>query len=70
MTRQAAEVALPAKNTCDVYPFSLCSGSAPGEQPVSVGLPAMSEVFRGPAVSLLLLLASCHPSWHSFVFLP
>ena len=37
MTRQASEVALPAKNTCDVYPFSLCSGSAPGEQPVSVG---------------------------------
>ena len=34
------------------------------------GLPATSEVFRGPAVSLLLLLASCHPSWHSFVFLP
>lgn len=33
------------------------------------GLPAMSEVFRGPVVSLLLLLASCHPSWHSFVFL-
>lgn len=59
---QAAEVGLPAQNTCDVYLFPLCSGPETGEQPLSMGPTSMSEALGGPAVPLLLpLLASCHP---------
>lgn len=58
-------MALPAKNTCDVYCFSLCFDPATGEQPASMGPTSHVRSFQRVQQFHSFFLASCHPAWHS-----